>query len=178
MEFTTEIERLTVTLDKVVGNMGLSIAGGVESTPFKGDDEGIFISRIMEGGAAHKTGLKIGDKVLNVSFSLKSEMFIGIYQNEFSFQVSGRSMMGIRHNDAVKIMKDAGDRLILTIEREVRKPTGGAPKFQSPNASFCSDYVGETIITSIKRDTTNGPGFTIAGGRGSSPYRAGDDVSH
>ena len=45
--------------------LGLSIAGGKGSTPYKGDDEGIFISRITDGGPAEKAGLKVCNKNWN-----------------------------------------------------------------------------------------------------------------
>ena len=42
-------ERLEIHIERTTGGLGLSIAGGIGSTPFKGNDEGIFISRITEG---------------------------------------------------------------------------------------------------------------------------------
>jgi len=43
--------------------LGLSIAGGLGSTPYKTDDEGIFISRVTPGGPASIAGLLKDDKV-------------------------------------------------------------------------------------------------------------------
>ena len=45
-----------ITVSRGAGGLGLSIAGGKGSTPFKGDDEGIFISRVSETGPAYKAG--------------------------------------------------------------------------------------------------------------------------
>ncbi|CAG0890973.1 unnamed protein product [Cyprideis torosa] len=50
--------RREVLLVRGAGGLGLSIAGGVGSTPFKGTDEGIFISRITEGGPADLAGIR------------------------------------------------------------------------------------------------------------------------
>ena len=47
--------------------LGISIAGGKGSTPYKDQDDGIFISRVTEDGPAGKAGLRVGDKVLSVS---------------------------------------------------------------------------------------------------------------
>lgn len=56
-------ERLEIHIERTSAGLGLSIAGGRGSTPFKGDDEGIFISRVTERGPADLAGLKVGDKV-------------------------------------------------------------------------------------------------------------------
>lgn len=42
-------EQYEIHIERTTGGLGLSIAGGIGSTPFKGDDEGIFISRVTEG---------------------------------------------------------------------------------------------------------------------------------
>lgn len=42
-------EQYEIHIKRTTGGLGLSIAGGIGSTPFKGDDEGIFISRVTEG---------------------------------------------------------------------------------------------------------------------------------
>lgn len=48
--------------------LGFSIAGGVGNQHIPGDNS-IYVTKIIEGGAAHKDGrLQIGDKILAVSF--------------------------------------------------------------------------------------------------------------
>ncbi|XP_038644446.1 protein scribble homolog [Scyliorhinus canicula] len=48
--------------------LGFSIAGGKGSTPYKAGDTAIFISRLAEGGSAHRDGiLRVGDRVISVS---------------------------------------------------------------------------------------------------------------
>lgn len=83
--------------------MGLSIAGGKGSTPFKGDDEGIFISRVTEGGPADLAGLKVGDKVV---------------------RVNGVSVIDADHYHAVEVLKACGAVLVLHISREVTRLVG------------------------------------------------------
>lgn len=64
----TEQVTLHVTLERAPGGgLGLSIAGGVGSVPFRGLDQGIFVSRLAPGGLAETSGLKVGDKLLEVS---------------------------------------------------------------------------------------------------------------
>lgn len=55
-------------IDLVKGNKGLgfSIAGGIGNQHIPGDN-GIYVTKIMEGGAAHVDGrLSIGDKLIAV----------------------------------------------------------------------------------------------------------------
>lgn len=72
----------------------MSIAGGRGSTPFKGDDEGIFISRITEGGPADLAGLKVADKVL---------------------KVNGVDVEDVSHYEAVEVLKACGQTLVLEV---------------------------------------------------------------
>lgn len=58
-----------IEIELVKGNKGLgfSIAGGVGNQHVPGDD-GIYITKVMEGGAAYVDGrLQVGDKLLAVS---------------------------------------------------------------------------------------------------------------
>ena len=56
-----------ISFSRADKGLGLSIAGGLGSTPFKGDDEGVFISRVTAGGPADEAGLKVNDKVISVN---------------------------------------------------------------------------------------------------------------
>ena len=57
---------LEITLSKGTKGLGFSIAGGVGNQHIPGDN-GIFITKIIEGGAAeHDGSLQIGDKILSV----------------------------------------------------------------------------------------------------------------
>lgn len=47
--------------------LGIRIAGGKGSNPYKEDDDGIFITRILPESPAQSTGLKVGDKLVKVN---------------------------------------------------------------------------------------------------------------
>jgi len=47
--------------------LGIRIAGGKGSNPYKEDDDGIFITRILPESPARTTGLKVGDKLVKVN---------------------------------------------------------------------------------------------------------------
>lgn len=100
-EFRTE--NYEIHIERTSAGLGLSIAGGKGSTPYKGNDEGIFISRVTEGGPADLAGLKVGDKVL---------------------KVNGISVIEADHYHAVDILKACGSVLVLVVSREITRLVG------------------------------------------------------
>lgn len=61
------VKPLEITLSKGTKGLGFSIAGGVGNQHIPGDN-GIFITKIIEGGAAEHDGRpQVGDKILSVS---------------------------------------------------------------------------------------------------------------
>ncbi|XP_057326673.1 protein lap4 isoform X4 [Microplitis mediator] len=197
-------EQYEIHIERTTGGLGLSIAGGIGSTPFKGDDEGIFISRVTEGGPADLAGLKVGDKVISVN---------------------GVSVVDVDHYDAVEVLKACGRVLVLVILREVTRIVPPSEQQSTRKDSVCSslstsrapsatsyvsstalshnlengdtlsrDYVKtkkipeplpalnneETLVpvlvhTTLIRDQ-NGLGFSIAGGKGSLPFKDNTDA--
>ena len=57
------LQEIRIEFERGGKGLGLSIAGGLGSTPYKLNDEGIFISRVTPGGPAHVAGLCKDDKV-------------------------------------------------------------------------------------------------------------------
>ncbi|XP_035717801.1 protein lap4-like isoform X9 [Vespa mandarinia] len=100
VEPTLEVreEQYEIHIERTTGGLGLSIAGGIGSTPFKGDDEGIFISRVTEGGPADLAGLRVGDKVISIN---------------------GVEMRGAKHEQAVALLTGLERFVRLVVEREM-----------------------------------------------------------
>ncbi|CAH1247984.1 SCRIB [Branchiostoma lanceolatum] len=100
-----EEQEMTLTIQRPPGmGLGVSIAGGRGSTPYKGDDEGIFISRVSEDGPAGKGGVKVGDKLLGVN---------NVHLEE------------AEHHEAVDCLRNSGNTVQVVVMREVmveRKP--------------------------------------------------------
>ncbi|XP_052689571.1 protein scribble homolog isoform X17 [Crassostrea angulata] len=160
-----EEEELTINITRQPGQgLGISIAGGKGSTPFKGNDEGVFISRVSEDGPAGKAGVLVGDKLLSVN---------------------GESLVGADHYDAVDVLKTAGNNIVMVLGREKVQKFEEEEEEEEPgkeensNTGFATVtfesepgmvIFGETIVTTLKRDQT-GLGFSIAGGRGSVPFK-------
>ncbi|XP_062901590.1 discs large homolog 1-like protein isoform X3 [Mobula hypostoma] len=122
---------LEIKLVKGPKGLGFSIAGGVGNQHIPGDNS-IYVTKIIEGGAAHKDGrLQIGDKILAVNTASLDE---------------------VTHEDAVTALKNTAEVVYL----KVAKPTsmyvhdGYAPPditnsySQMENHITPSNYLGST----------------------------------
>ncbi|XP_021238465.1 protein scribble homolog isoform X10 [Numida meleagris] len=99
-------ERFSTCLMRNEKGLGFSIAGGKGSTPYRAGDTGIFISRIAEGGAAHRDGiLHVGDRVISIN---------------------GVDMTEARHDQAVALLTASSPTIVLLVEREgAEQPSEG-----------------------------------------------------
>uniref|UniRef100_A0A8C6N777 Protein scribble homolog n=1 Tax=Melopsittacus undulatus TaxID=13146 RepID=A0A8C6N777_MELUD len=161
--------KLTLTIVRQTGGLGISIAGGKGSTPYKGDDEGIFISRVSEEGPAARAGVRVGDKLL---------------------EVNGVSLHCAEHHVAVEALRGSGSSVSMTVLRErmvepenaitvtalrpeddysPRERRGGLRFPERPEGAAPTERYSTCLVRNEK-----GLGFSIAGGKGSTPYRAGD----
>ncbi|KAL5964544.1 hypothetical protein TSMEX_007723 [Taenia solium] len=123
----TEQVTLHVTLERVPGGgLGLSIAGGVGSVPFRGLDQGIFVSRLAPGGLAEVSGLKVGDKLL---------------------EVNGVSMVNVEHQVAVSALRTDATRFKLLLCREVPVITQSPPNDSDGPTSTASPTIAPTATT-------------------------------
>lgn len=120
-------ENYEIHIERTSAGLGLSIAGGRGSTPFKGDDEGIFISRVTEGGPADLAGLRVGDKVL---------------------KVNGVSVIEADHYQAVEVLKACGAVLVLLVCREITRLVG--------HPAFGEDGSVQQIFISSGNDKQHG----------------------
>ncbi|XP_077046323.1 protein scribble homolog isoform X7 [Agelaius phoeniceus] len=159
--------KLTLTIVRQTGGLGISIAGGKGSTPYKGDDEGIFISRVSEEGPAARAGVRVGDKLL---------------------EVNGVSLHCAEHHVAVEALRGSGSSVSMTVLRErmvepenaitvtpLRPEDDYSPRERRGGLRFPEgpEAAAERFSTCLMRNE-KGLGFSIAGGKGSTPYRAGD----
>ncbi|XP_045716761.1 protein scribble homolog isoform X6 [Phyllostomus hastatus] len=165
-----EEEELTLTIVRQTGGLGISIAGGKGSTPYKGDDEGVFISRVSEEGPAARAGVRVGDKLL---------------------EVNGVALHEAEHHQAVEALRGAGATVHMRLWRErmvepenavtvtalrpeddysPRERRLGGPRPPQPEAP---GPLRQRHVACLVR-SEKGLGFSIAGGKGSTPYRAGD----
>jgi hypothetical protein len=59
-------DELRIIIEKRGQGLGLSIAGGRGSVPFRGTDESVFISKVTPGAPADLAGLRVKHKKSNV----------------------------------------------------------------------------------------------------------------
>ncbi|XP_071804604.1 uncharacterized protein [Asterias amurensis] len=148
-------ERLEISFSRDGGGLGISIAGGRGSTPYKGNDQGIFISRVVEGAMAFKQGLLVGDKVLSVN---------------------GVNLVDADHLEAVEALRSSTDHINIVILRETANSADGtaaASTPQEPEQSHAEVNLPKISIKLCK--DSNGLGFSIAGGKGSTPFKGTDN---
>lgn len=167
-----EEEELTLTIVRQTGGLGISIAGGKGSTPYKGDDEGIFISRVSEEGPAARAGVRVGDKLL---------------------EVNGVALHSAEHHQAVEALRGAGTTVQMRLWRErmvepenavtvtplrpeddysPREWRGAGLRLPLPSPESAGPPRQRHVACLVRSE--KGLGFSIAGGKGSTPYRAGD----
>nr|XP_029482775.1 protein scribble homolog isoform X9 [Oncorhynchus nerka] len=166
-----EEEEHTLTILRQTGGLGISIAGGQGSTPYKGDDEGIFISRVSEEGPAAQAGVKVGDKLL---------------------EVNGVVLQGAEHHTAVEALRSSGTAVSMSVLREhmvepenaitttpLRPEDDYFPRERRASGlPFCIEagspagFRHRLSACLVRND--KGLGFSIAGGKGSTAYRTGD----
>ncbi|XP_041669843.1 protein scribble homolog isoform X13 [Cheilinus undulatus] len=165
-----EEEEHHLTIQRQTGGLGISIAGGKGSTPYKGDDEGIFISRVSEEGPAARAGVKVGDKLL---------------------EVNGVDLHEAEHHTAVEALRSSGATVSMTVLRErmvepenaitttpLRPEDDYFPRERRSsglafNLEATPSGPHQRLSTCLIRND-KGLGFSIAGGKGSTPYRTGD----
>ena len=64
------VQQVEITLHKGATGLGFTIAGGRDNQHIP-EDNGIYVTRIIAGGAAQQDGrLQVGDKILRVRFSV------------------------------------------------------------------------------------------------------------
>ncbi|XP_074550018.1 protein scribble homolog isoform X4 [Halichoeres trimaculatus] len=159
-----------LTIQRQTGGLGISIAGGKGSTPYKGDDEGIFISRVSEEGPAARAGVKVGDKLL---------------------EVNGVDLHEAEHHTAVEALRSSGAAVSMTVlrERMVEPENAITTTPLRPEDDYFPRERRSSGLAFNLETTPSGPlqrlstclirndkglGFSIAGGKGSTPYRTGD----
>lgn len=128
----------TLIRDQIGQGLGFSIAGGKGSPPFKDDCDGIFISRITEGGLAHRDGkIMVGDRVMAVS-GVQGEMGEQFkWQALIAFhciprQINGNDMTEAHHDAAVACLTEPQRFVRLVLQREYRGPLEPPTSPRSP----------------------------------------------
>ncbi|XP_049319148.1 disks large homolog 4 isoform X3 [Astyanax mexicanus] len=136
------IEKLTeIKLIKGPKGLGFSIAGGVGNQHVPGDNS-IYVTKIIEGGAAHKDGrLQIGDKILAVNNMILED---------------------VMHEDAVAALKNTAEVVYLRVAKapnlypqDTYNPpditSSYSPHMDDMGHGYLSDYPQTLTPTSPRR---------------------------
>ncbi|XP_064638199.1 disks large 1 tumor suppressor protein-like isoform X5 [Lineus longissimus] len=118
----------------VKGNKGLgfSIAGGVGNQHIPGDN-GIFVTKIIDGGAAQVDGrLAIGDRLV---------------------QVNENSLQNVTHEDAVSILKATAERVVLVIT----KPSYVSEEYSDITNQDLSGLIYHGFYSPLPSETSSPP---------------------
>uniref|UniRef100_A0A1I7XFZ6 Protein lap4 n=1 Tax=Heterorhabditis bacteriophora TaxID=37862 RepID=A0A1I7XFZ6_HETBA len=148
----TVIRRIRVERD-AESHLGLSIAGGLGSTPYREGDQSLFVSRVHPGGPADKAGLRVDDKLLRVNDS---------------------DVSSATHDQAVRVMHESRNSVELTVLRtEDTSPEVLPGGFKVllviifHSKSLTSKYFALVTSVIFARYASGSPGFAVAGGIGS-----------
>ncbi|KPJ11185.1 Disks large 1 tumor suppressor protein [Papilio machaon] len=153
---TNKEQAVEIELVKGGSGLGFSIAGGVGNQHIPGDN-GIYVTKIMAGGAAHRDGrLRVGDKLLMVKNTSKGDV----------------NLDNVTHEEAVSALKASGERVQLVL---VPGPRHGQPSPRTSRANTPSSTANslrrEDVTDSSEEprvvELEKGPqglGFNIVGG--------------
>ncbi|GFT20241.1 disks large homolog 1 [Nephila pilipes] len=123
---------LEIELVKGSKGLGFSIAGGVGNQHVPGDD-GIYITKVMEGGAAAVDGrLQVGDKLI---------------------AVGDVNLEHVTHEEAVATLKATSDHVVLTVAKSRIPPDF----FTNHSASTPPSYVEDASSPKEKDKTPETP---------------------
>uniref|UniRef100_A0A8C8RFZ0 Discs large MAGUK scaffold protein 4 n=1 Tax=Pelusios castaneus TaxID=367368 RepID=A0A8C8RFZ0_9SAUR len=121
-----------VKLIKGPKGLGFSIAGGVGNQHIPGDNS-IYVTKIIEGGAAHKDGrLQIGDKIL---------------------AVNNVSLEDVMHEDAVAALKNTYDVVYLRVAKPANMYLNDS--YAPPDITTCENGRGGAGLLMVGREGLN-----------------------
>lgn len=144
-------------IDLVKGSKGLgfSIAGGIGNQHIPGDN-GIYVTKIMEGGAAHVDGrLSVGDKL------------VGVRQYDVE-----KNLENVTHEEAVATLKAITDRATLVVHKTqllvVSHSSTGGMTMNSLSTSAVNNVGNMSVVDHSGRDRSHSP---LLGGTEGTPSR-------
>ncbi|CAL1293209.1 unnamed protein product [Larinioides sclopetarius] len=119
---------MEIELVKGSKGLGFSIAGGVGNQHVPGDD-GIYITKVMEGGAAHVDGrLQVGDKLI---------------------AVGDVNLERVTHEEAVATLKATSDHVVLTVAKSRIPPDFFVNHSASTPPSYVEDASSPKLTVSV-----------------------------
>ncbi|TMW41219.1 hypothetical protein DOY81_013701 [Sarcophaga bullata] len=130
-----------IEIDLIKGNKGLgfSIAGGIGNQHIPGDN-GIYVTKIMDGGAAAVDGrLSIGDKLIAVKAN-------GVDKN----------LENVTHEQAVATLKSVVDKVTLVVGKSGHIISTSGHHFNQVNSHSTGaiNTIGQTVVDFARSSST------------------------
>lgn len=135
---------LRIIRDQALG-LGMSVAGGLGSSPYRGQDKGIFVSRVVPGGPAQKAGIMSGDRLISVN---------------------GRNTVNVTHLHGVNLLGGAGEEVTVVVSREKFDDEDDAGRHSKEDHGHRPHNVaGAVVVTLVKESPSSGFGFSLVENR-------------
>ncbi|XP_041722869.2 tyrosine-protein phosphatase non-receptor type 13 [Coregonus clupeaformis] len=148
-------EQLVVELKKANGNLGISVAGGVNTCVRYG---GIYIKSLVPGAAAEQDGrIQIGDRLLEVDGSNLRDVTHKQAVECRLLEVDGSNLRDVTHKQAVECLMKTGEVVSLLLERQpqvVLEAGANRPRSasQSQSGSLRRDSSMEMTLSGKTKD--------------------------
>ena len=91
--------------------LGLTVAGGGGSFPYRGEEEGIFVAQVVPGGAADAAGMRVDDEILTIN---------------------GIPCADLDHHEAVDLLRNSRGDLRVRVRRQVPRRVESAIPVSAP----------------------------------------------
>ncbi|XP_063707157.1 disks large 1 tumor suppressor protein isoform X3 [Culicoides brevitarsis] len=119
---------IEIELVKGTKGLGFSIAGGIGNQHIPGDN-GIYVTKVMEGGAAHADGrLAVGDKL------------VGVRHHD-----DDKNLENVTHEEAVATLKSITDRATLVVQKTQLMVVSHSA-MNNANSLSAVNNVGQTVV--------------------------------
>lgn len=150
-------------IDLVKGNKGLgfSIAGGIGNQHIPGDN-GIYVTKIMDGGAAAVDGrLSIGDKLIavkanGVSLVISFELVLFERKRHFFNSQVDKNLENVTHEQAVATLKSVVDKVTLVVGKTAHSlPAAGHHVNQvNSHSTGAINTIGQSVVDYVRSSST------------------------
>lgn len=114
--------------------LGLTVAGGGGSFPYRGRDEGIFVAKIVPGGAADAAGLVLDDEIISIN---------GVYCSD------------LEHHQAVDLLRNSGGDLHVRVLRKITRLVESAVPMATNMGPLIRSRSSYQLNSSSRRDDNN-----------------------
>ena len=131
---TTPWEYEEITIERGLGGLGFTVAGGIDTPHYK-NDHNVYITRLIQNGPADLDGrLKVEDIIVRVNDS---------------------ELIEVKHSEAVSALKNSGNRVQLLIKRRKVQPLASNNSAAGKNISYTIRHKQQQLQQSSNNNSTS-----------------------